>query len=196
MKDVCIVYSNISDENMDSRFGSVKEVNENREKFFKKVGLNPNDLIILELEHKDSVRIVSKKDSVTVLRGDALITKDKKLSLGILTSDCLPIVIYDPVGKVISLVHASVNNYIEIISNTVKVINSEFGSNTSDLKVEIGPAIGSCHYKMDLWKKAEEVLTGSGVRKENIVNSKICTYESNYFLIEEQKKIKKKKADL
>ena len=50
--------------------------------------------------HKVS-RISNKK-----LKGDSLITNKKGIALGILTADCAPILIYDPVNNFISAIHA------------------------------------------------------------------------------------------
>ena len=55
------------------------------------------------------------------LNGDALITNVKKIALGVLVADCVPVLIYDKNLKIISAIHAGWKGvYKEIIKKVVK----------------------------------------------------------------------------
>ncbi len=92
----------------------IKNIKKNIEKVCKKIGCNKKNLILLDQVHSNIVhnvnRVTKKK-----LKGDSLITGKKGIALGILTADCAPVFIYDPINNLISALHAgwkgSKNNY-------------------------------------------------------------------------------------
>ena len=53
------------------------------------------------------------------LKADAVITNKKRLPLGILTADCVPILIYDDVSKMIAAIHAGWKGAFKGIINRV-----------------------------------------------------------------------------
>ena len=84
-----------------------------------------------------------------------MITDQKGIALGILTADCIPILIYDNKLKIIAAVHAGWKGiYRNIISNVIKFFLKN-GSFVKDLKVVIGPCIAQNNYevKNDFKKK-------------------------------------------
>ena len=95
----------------------------NIEKVCKKIGCNKNKLILLNQIHSNIVHKVSRIPNKK-LKGDSLITNKKGIALGILTADCAPILIYDPVNNFISAIHAGWKGaYKKIVSNTLKNLN-------------------------------------------------------------------------
>ena len=119
---------------------NIKDVRKNIEKVCKKIGCKRKNLILLNQVHSNIVhkvtRITKKK-----LKGDSLITNKKSFALGILTADCAPIFIYDPVNNLISALHAGWKGaYRQIIPRTLKKFKSN-GSNLNDLIAVIGPCI-------------------------------------------------------
>ena len=83
----------------------IKNIKKNIEKVCKKIGCNKKNLILLDQVHSNIVhnvnRVTKKK-----LKGDSLITGKKGIALGILTADCAPVFIYDPINNLISALHA------------------------------------------------------------------------------------------
>ncbi len=78
--------------------------------------------------------------------------------LCISAADCLPITVYDLVTKAVGLIHVLKHNLKKIIRDTSEELKKKFNANFRNLIVHIGPSIGPCHYKSDLWKIAEEEL--------------------------------------
>ena len=80
--------------------------------------------------------------------GDALITKKKKLILGILTADCAPVFIYDKELKLVSAIHAGWKGaYKGIVKRVVKFFVKK-GSKLENLIAAIGPCISQKNYEV------------------------------------------------
>ena len=125
----------------------IKNIKKNIEKVCKKIGCNKKNLILLDQVHSNIVhninRVTKKK-----LKGDSLITSKKGIALGILTADCAPVFIYDPINNLISALHAGWKGaFKQIISKTIKKFKIK-GSNLNDLIVVIGPCISKNNYEV------------------------------------------------
>lgn len=187
-KRLILSTSTKKDGNMSLFKGDAKNIVKNREKFLERLGVNMRMIVVLKLVHKSSVHIATEKDlgkgstdKTTAITKDALITNSKGVYLFVLTADCLPIAVYDPVNQAIGLIHASVHNIDSIIDKTIEKMILEFKTRPKDLVFEIGPSIGQCHYHSDLWTQAQKQIEALGVEKKNIYNDKICTYSENYY---------------
>lgn len=81
--------------------------------------------------------------------GDYLITQEKNVGIGILTADCLPIIVYDPVQKIISSIHAGWKGLTRgIIKQVLLQLQQDFFVKLSDLVVMIGPSADDCCYEV------------------------------------------------
>ena len=125
----------------------ITDVKKNIEKVCLKIGCNKNNLILLNQIHSNNVFKISKIPK-KILKGDSLVTNKKGIALGILTADCAPVFIYDPVNNLISALHAGWKGaYKKIVSTTLRKFKSS-GSNFNDLIVVIGPCIGKDSYEV------------------------------------------------
>jgi YfiH family protein len=81
------------------------------------------------------------------LQGDGLLTDEDGLYLGILTADCVPLLLLDPMRSVVGAVHAGWRGTVRgIAGKAVGEMRHAFGSKVEDVLVAIGPSIGSCCY--------------------------------------------------
>ena len=125
----------------------IKDVRKNIEKVCKKIGCNKNNLILLDQIHSNHIHKIIKIPKKK-LKGDSLITNKKGIALGILTADCAPVFIYDPVNNLISALHAGWKGaYKKIVSTTLRKFKSN-GSNFKNLIAVIGPCIGKENYEV------------------------------------------------
>ncbi len=111
--------------------------------------IDPSRIAFCRQVHGDTIHVV---DSVpdSLLDGDALITSQKGLFLGIKTADCVPILLLDPVRGITAAVHAGWRGTVlRIAGKVVRTMKSEFGTQPSDLLAVLGPAIGPCCYEVD-----------------------------------------------
>ena len=126
-----------------------KSVKKNLEIACRKINSSYNNLILLHQIHSNKFFFVDKnKKYKKKLIGDALITNKKKIILGILTADCVPIIIYDPKLNYVSAIHAGWKGaYKEIIKKVVKYLIKS-GSRPKDLIAAIGPCITQKNYEI------------------------------------------------
>jgi YfiH family protein len=110
------------------------------------------DLITVRQCHTGIIRRVatadlplSTPDGKALLRGDGLFTGDPGLLLGILTADCVPVLIADTRTHAVAAFHAGWRGTLaRIVERGVGTLRREFGSRPQDLVAAIGPAIGPC----------------------------------------------------
>ncbi len=109
--------------------------------------------------------------------GDALISAERGLLLAMRTADCVPILMADPVRRVVAAVHAGWRGTVAgIAARTVDRMRAEYGTNPQDVFSAIGPSIGPCCFevsvevplpqrdrKADLWTANREQLEAVGV---------------------------------
>ena len=114
------------------------------------LGITPQDMVKSKQTHTDVVKIVTHENCGDgIIRPlderepyDGLITNEKNLLLCTVEADCVPVYFYDPVKKVIAMVHSGWKGTVKKISQvTIQKMKSAFGCQPSDLLVAIGPHI-------------------------------------------------------
>lgn len=81
--------------------------------------------------------------------GDAIITQEKNVGIGVVTADCLPIALYDTKHHAMGIVHAGWRGLSKkIISNTIHKMKATFATKPADLDVYLGPSAGVCCYEV------------------------------------------------
>ena len=127
-----------------------KNVRNNLKIVCKKINCSPRKLILLNQIHSNKFYFIDKnfKSNKKKLKGDALITNVKNIAIGVLTADCVPILIYDKNHKIISVIHAGWKGaYRGIIKKVIKFLIKN-GSNAKDLIAVIGPSISQKNYEI------------------------------------------------
>ena len=115
----------------------------------KKLSKVSNKLILLNQIHSNKYFFIKDhKSKKNKLIGDALITNKRKIILGVLTADCVPILIFDKKLKMISAVHAGWKGAFKgIISAVIKYFIKN-GSESKNLIAAIGPCISQKNYEV------------------------------------------------
>ena len=76
---------------------------------------------------------------------DALVTAEQGVVLGVLTADCLPIVLSVPGGSVVAIAHAGWRGTLEgVVLETVRELCAVAGAAPNEILAAIGPSIGRC----------------------------------------------------
>ncbi len=180
-----------------------ENVIKNRKRICRLLGLDFKRLIHLNQIHDCNIYVAKNlKTTKSSERGfDAVITSEKKLPLAIFTADCLPIFFSDTKSTVIAIAHAGWRGtHKKISQKVISRLKAEFNINPEDLIVGLGPSLRGCCYEVtgeflslfpgsvikkgkryyfDLIKENIDQLAESGVRKDNIFDSKLCTFCSN-----------------
>ena len=127
-----------------------KDVIKNLKIACKKIDVPYKNLVLLNQIHSNKFHVIKKYTSINKkkLIGDGLITKIKKIPLGILTADCVPVMIYDKNQNIISAVHAGWKGaYKGVVEKIVKFLFKK-GSSPRDLIAVIGPCISIKNYEV------------------------------------------------
>lgn len=81
---------------------------------------------------------------------DALITNKRNKILSISIADCIDLLFFDPVKKVIANTHSGWQGTYKLISKkTVEKMVDNYGCNPKDIICCIGPSIRKCHFEVD-----------------------------------------------
>jgi YfiH family protein len=145
----------------------------------------------------------SRPPGVRHRKADSILTDNPEVTLFMRFADCVPIMLHDPVRKVVGLVHAGWMGTVKrIISATVETMETVYHTNPADVIAAIGPSISVHHYEVgrevaeqvessfrnesmgmlvqegdatyfDLWLANQRLLEQSGISE--IESSGICT---------------------
>ena len=105
--------------------------------------LDANQFVFPRQTHSDRVVVVTSENITgTIDDTDALITTERGLFICVQTADCVPILLFDPVKKVVAAIHAGWKGTIsKIAKKTVQQMTENFGCNPADIMAGIGPSI-------------------------------------------------------
>jgi len=82
--------------------------------------------------------------------GDILISNHPGCALGVLTADCLPIILYDQANHAVAIVHAGWKGTVAgIAQKAVLLMCEQFKTDPTDLIVLFGPSAQACCYEVD-----------------------------------------------
>ena len=115
----------------------------------KKMNIKKNKLILMHQTHSNKIAVVKKENLNKKIIADAMVTKIKGIFLGVLTADCVPIILYDANNKIIGCIHAGWKGaFSDIIKKTINKIKKINANNK--IYACIGPCIGKKSYEVDL----------------------------------------------
>ena len=127
-------------------------VERNRALFLKTLGVVRGrtswPLVTLRQIHSDLIHHVDGLPNQP-LAGDGLITKTPGLLLGILTADCLPVILADKKNHAVGVFHAGWRGTVRrIVEKGIGEMRRYFGSDPRNLVAAVGPGVGGCCYKV------------------------------------------------
>jgi polyphenol oxidase len=105
---------------------------------------------------------------------DALLSNSDGVFICVQVADCVPVLLYDPVKKVIGAVHAGWRGTLKKITGfAVKQMADTFECKPSDILAGIGPSNGPCCYEVGGDVK-NEAIKSFGSIKDIIRETKIA----------------------
>lgn len=132
-----------------------ERVAENFRRFTAAIGAEFEGLVLSNQVHGNTVRTITAADRGLGLQrppweADGLITDIPGVCLTIFTADCLPILLYDPVRRVVAAVHAGWRGTAMGIAGTaVNAMVERYGCQPGDILAAIGPGISLCCFETD-----------------------------------------------
>jgi YfiH family protein len=96
-------------------------------------------------------RVLSVSEATDVAgEADGLATRTRGVALGVLTADCVPMLLLAPRHGVVAAVHAGWRGTIAGIGGqAIRHLDVEFGVPPSEIHAALGPAIGGCCYETE-----------------------------------------------
>jgi YfiH family protein len=180
-------------------------VETNRSILFRAFDLDPKSVIYGRLTHGNAVTVAASSGESQHpgwFGSDALVTDLPGLYPFLTFADCVPLMVVDPVRRVLGVAHAGWRGTAAGIASNLISACVAFGSSPADLLAGIGPSIGPCCYTvgtevdeafaragsvpvwktdrennptLDLWETNRRQLREQGVRDEAIEVSALCT---------------------
>ena len=114
----------------------------------KKMNRKNNELVLMHQSHSNRVTHIKSNNRNNKINSDAMITKIKRIALGVVTADCVPILLYDHSNGVIGCIHAGWKGaYSGIVEKTIYKIKKLNVKNK--IYASVGPCIGKKTYEVD-----------------------------------------------
>lgn len=135
----------------------IDDVDENYKRIASSIGLDYRRISCPNQIHESNILVATETDAgdgitrdLTHLGIDAQVTNVKNLPLIVYTADCVPILLVDPVSKVIGSVHAGWRGTVAgIAAKTVEKMVEVYGCLPENIHAAIGPSIGPDNYEVD-----------------------------------------------
>ena len=115
-------------------------------------GKGPDDCCVTKQVHGNVVRVVTKADrhvclSAVPYEADGIVTAEPGLPLFCFTADCVPVLLCDPVNRVVGAIHCGWrSSTADILGNAVEAMCA-LGAEPGEIRAAIGPAIGACCFE-------------------------------------------------
>ena len=115
----------------------------------KKIKSSAKNIFLLHQIHSNKLVYITKKSKFKYKpKADAIVTNQKNMPIGILTADCVPILICDEIANLVAAIHAGWKGaYKDIISKVIQFMIKK-GSNPNNITAAIGPAISAKNYEV------------------------------------------------
>jgi polyphenol oxidase len=138
----------------------------NRERLATGIGLSSQRVVWMEQVHGQRVTVVDAPRLVPVPATDALVTTQSRLAVAVLVADCVPVLLADPVRKVLAAVHAGrVGSRAGVMLATLEAMRC-LGARSEEVEALLGPsACGQCYEVPErMQADVEAHLPGSACR--------------------------------
>jgi YfiH family protein len=135
--------------NLSSHVGdAIENVHANRKLFYSAIGVPDNARFVYQNQvHSANIHIVD--GSVEVMtESDGLITTGANVFLAVSIADCTPVILYDPVTKIITAVHAGWRGTEQLITFTTIKRLVELGSQPRNIYAFIGASASRENYEV------------------------------------------------
>ena len=100
--------------------------------------------------HGNALRVVGPDTSVEGRpQADGMLSATAGQLLGIVTADCVPVLMVAPRQRVVAALHAGWRGTAkDICGRAIRVLKTDWGVSPADLLVALGPSIGGCCYEV------------------------------------------------
>ena len=142
-------------------------VRENFIRFCGAIGTDPFATAKNHQVHGNCIRPVTRADVFAdpglpgYVEADGLITNEPGVCLTVFSADCIPVLLYDPVARVVAAAHAGWRGTaLGIAARGVEAMARDYGSRPENILAAIGPGISACCFetRLDVPQAMREAL--------------------------------------
>jgi YfiH family protein len=135
------------------------------------IGIHEGRVVTMKQVHGDSLVEVQDANMKEAGEADALITAKSGIFLGVLTADCVPIIMIAPANRIAAVVHAGWRGTLAgLAAKAVRYLAEEHRVEPATLEAALGPAIGLCCYEVGQ-EVAEPLRARWGGRAADAISS-------------------------
>ncbi|MCH8999723.1 MAG: peptidoglycan editing factor PgeF [Proteobacteria bacterium] len=81
--------------------------------------------------------------------GDARVTATHGLTVCVMTADCVPLLVHDPIAGVVGAAHAGWRGIVAgVVGATLSAMVEKFGARPANCRAAVGPCVGAAAYKV------------------------------------------------
>jgi copper oxidase (laccase) domain-containing protein len=132
------------------------------------IGIGDWPLLTPQQIHGDKIAFVDApvKSDEEFSGCDGIITNQHGVALGIYVADCCAVYIVDPKTPAIGLVHSGrQGSELGVVPNAITQMIECFGSNPTELTIQLSPCIRPPHYEIDFAARIIEQCGALGVKE-------------------------------
>ena len=149
------------------------------------IGSNYINTVKTNQNHTDTIKIANKKikedepdfNLEEYKETDGIVTNKKNLILSTTNADCILLLLFDPIKKVIANVHSGWRGTLQRISTkAIEKMEKEYNCNPKDIICCICPSIRKCHFEVE--KEVKDMFEEefkSIVEKNDIITETISS---------------------
>lgn len=167
-------------------------VQENRRRVFSAAQLNQSTLYDVWQVHGEDVAIATepRQPHIPHQKADVILTDIRGITLLMRFADCVPILLYDPIQKVIGIAHAGWQGTLRrVVKTAIETMKAKYSSQPGNILAAIGPSIGPDHYTvgMDVAQQVEQIFgtDASGLLHKQNGEVKFNLWAANRLLLEQ-----------
>ena len=121
-------------------------VTENRRRLARAMGVDPEGLTIARQVHGTGVAVAHRGASIG--EADVIVTADAAVAICVLVADCVPIVILDPVARVLCVAHAGWRGTASRVAVAALDAMRVLGARPERCRAAMGPCISAGAYQV------------------------------------------------
>ncbi len=126
--------------------GDMKKNSDNRRKFMKQLGISGLPMMVEQI-HGTGIATISEEEVFHSMGMDGLVTNGQR-PLGVVTADCIPILLADPIIHVVAALHSGWKGTMGEIATVAITQMKYLGAHPENILAVIGPHIGMCCYNV------------------------------------------------
>lgn len=145
--------------------GNAADIIENRKQLAKEIGIPLSQCTFANQTHSDHIVKITQADAGkgafqvedAIQDCDALYTGESNLLIGVFTADCVPILLFDPIEKIICAIHSGwMGTTKQITTKALQVLTTQEGCLAENMYAYIGASIA--FHSFEVGKEVVEMI--------------------------------------